>query len=72
VRGNHIEHWLNGVKVVDCNLDGKAVQLAIDKSKFKGTDWGKKPLGRIALQDHHDEVWFRNLKVRELPTPAAK
>lgn len=67
VRGNHIEHWLNGVKVVDCDLDSDAVQAAIAKSKFKGTDWAKKPLGHIALQDHHDEVWFRNLKIRVLP-----
>lgn len=70
VQGNHIEHWLNGVKVIDCELGSDTVNAAIAKSKFKGTDWGKKPLGHIALQDHHDEVWFRNLKIRQLPPPA--
>lgn len=64
VHGNHIEHWLNGVKVIDCDLDSPEVQAAVAKSKFKGTDWAKKPLGHIALQDHHDEVYFRSLKIR--------
>lgn len=67
VQGNHIEHWLNGVKVIDCEFGSERLNAAIAKSKFKGTDWGKKPLGHIALQDHHDEVWFRNLKIRTLP-----
>lgn len=67
VRGNHVEHWLNGVKVIDCDLDSEQVQKAIARSKFKGTDWARKPLGHIVLQDHHDEVWFRNIKIRELP-----
>lgn len=72
VQGNHVEHWLNGVKVIDCEFGSQKVEAAIAKSKFKGTDWGKKPLGHIVLQDHHDEVWFRNLKLRELPTTATK
>lgn len=67
VQGNHIEHWLNGVKVIDCEFGSEQLNKAIAKSKFKGTDWGKNPLGHIVLQDHHDEVWFRNLKIRQLP-----
>jgi hypothetical protein len=66
VKGNHVEHWLNGVKVVDAEFGSPEMQAAIAKSKFKKTDWAKKPLGHIALQDHHDEVYFRELKIREL------
>lgn len=67
VRGWHIEHWLNGEKVVDLDLatsDGKA---AIAASKFK--DWEKFATarrGHIALQDHGDVVSYRAVKVREL------
>lgn len=67
VRGWHIEHWLNGSKVVDVDLasaEGKALLAA---SKFK--DWPKFASllrGHIALQDHGHEVAFRSIKLREL------
>ena len=67
VRGNHAEHWLNGVKVVEYDWGSDALKAAVAKSKFKTTpEWGRDPRGHIALQDHHDEIWFRNLKVRDL------
>jgi hypothetical protein len=72
IRGNHGEHWLNGVKVVEFEFGSDALNAAIARSKFKNTDWAKKPLGHIILQDHHDEVWFRNLKIRELPAAQVK
>jgi hypothetical protein len=67
VQGWHVQHWLNGSKVVDVDLasaDGKALVAA---SKFK--DWKKfasLARGHIALQDHDHEVSFRAIKVREL------
>ena len=68
VRGDHVEHWLNGVKVVEYDFGSERLKRALRKSKFKNRpDWGRDPLGYIALQDHHDEVFFRNLKLRELP-----
>ena len=59
-------------QVVEFEFGSDALNEAIAHSKFKNTDWGKKARGHIALQDHHDEVYFRNLKIRELPAPDAK
>lgn len=68
VHGNHVEHWLNGVKVVEFDFGSDALKSAIAKSKFKSSPtWAKDPRGLIVLQDHNDEVYFRNLKIRELP-----
>ena len=67
VRGWHVEHWLNGEKVVDTDLGAPAGKAAIAASKFK--DWPKfasLSRGRIALQDHGNVVSFRSVKVREL------
>jgi hypothetical protein len=70
VKGNHVEHWLNGVKVLEYELDSDALKAAIAKSKFKSVSgFGKKLKGHILLQDHGDEVYYRNLKIRELPMP---
>jgi len=66
IRGSHGEHWLNGVKVVEFDFNSPQLREAVSKSKFKNTDWAKNPLGYIALQNHHDEVFFRNIKLREL------
>lgn len=67
VDGNRLEHWLNGVKVVEAEFDSEAMKAALAKSYFKKSDWGKQPRGHIALQNHHSEVLFRNLKIRVLP-----
>jgi hypothetical protein len=67
VQGNHVEHWLNSVKVVEYDFGTNALKEAVAKSKFKNhPEWARDPKGHIALQDHHDEVFFRNLKIREL------
>lgn len=68
VQGNHVEHWLNGAKVLDYSCGSEALKTALQQSKFKNTKgFGQKIKGHILLQDHHSEVWFRNIKIRELP-----
>jgi hypothetical protein len=67
VRGQHVEHWLNGKRIVECELDGPTLKEAIAKSKFSKITWfGQKRPTVILLQDHGDTVWFRNLKIKEL------
>jgi len=67
VKGNHVEHWLNGVKVLEYECGSAAVQAAVAESKFKTTaGFGNQIKGHILLQDHHSEVWFRNVRIREV------
>jgi hypothetical protein len=68
VKGNHVEHWLNGDKVLEYELGSPAVLEAVAKSKFRNVkDFGCKVKGHILLTDHHDGASFRNVKIRELP-----
>ena len=67
VRGQTVEHWLNGKKVLQYELNSPALMAAVAKSKFKGIDrFGKRQNGHILLQDHGDQVSFRNIKIRRL------
>ncbi len=67
VKGTHVEHWLNGFKVVDIDTASEAYNKAVAESKWaKSKDYNSKPTGHIALQDHGDEVSFRDVKVRDL------
>ena len=73
VNGNHVEHWLNGRKVAECELGSPELQRIIASSKYKYYPGvGVKRATAIALQDHGAEVAYRNLKLRELrPTTAS-
>lgn len=73
VQGNKIEHWLNGVKVVDGQLDDEAVKQKV-AARWTTTspiylNLANQPQKRtpIALQNHGDAAWFRSIKIRELP-----
>lgn len=62
-----LEHWLNGKKVVKTRLWTSEWRQMVAKSKFnKYPNFGLSKTGRIALQDHSDVVWFRNIKIRKL------
>ena len=67
VKGDRVEHWLNGQKVLEYECGSEVVKAAVAASKFKNTaGFGNKVRGHILLTDHNDNCWFRNLKVREL------
>jgi hypothetical protein len=67
IKGNHVEHWLNGAKVLEYELGSEEVKAAVAQSKFRNArGFGEKIEGHIMLTDHNDEAWFRNIKVREL------
>jgi hypothetical protein len=67
VKGNHVEHWLNGVKVVEYELGSEDWTRRVQASKFKAHPaYGRARRGHIGLQDHGDNVAYRNIKVREL------
>ncbi|SDF39048.1 3-keto-disaccharide hydrolase [Terriglobus roseus] len=68
VRGNHIEHWLDGKKVIDVERTSAAFQEGVAKSKFHAyPNFAAIHSGHILLQDHGHNVAFRNLKLKQLP-----
>jgi len=68
VQGNHVEHWLNGVKVVEYELGSPDWVARVMKSKFAlHVHYGRNTSGYIGLQDHGDWVAFRDIKIRVLP-----
>lgn len=67
IKGNRVEHWLNEQMVVEAELDSEDWKNRVAASKFK--DWekfGKNPSGHICFQDHGNEVWYRNIRIRDL------
>ena len=67
VLGNHIEHYLNDELVMSVDVGSKEWNEGVEKSKFKDVkEFGTTTLGRLLLQDHNCQVWFRNIYITEL------
>lgn len=65
-KDGQVTFWLNGVVTANVFLGGAEWKELVNNSKFKGSDFGKFQKGKIALQDHGDEVAFRNIKIKPI------
>jgi cytochrome c len=66
-KDGHVQFYLNGYEVVNFQMHNDQWLEMIKNSKFhEMPDFGLAKKGHIALQDHGDRVWFRNIKIREL------
>lgn len=67
VKGNHVEHWINGSKVVEYEMGSPEMTKLLAESKFSNNPgYGKSPNGLIMFQHHGQKVWFKNIRVRRL------
>lgn len=67
VNHGHVEHWLNGVKVVEYDLNSPAIKELISKSKYRNNPkFAQSTDGYIMFQHHGQQVWLKDIKVREL------
>jgi Domain of Unknown Function (DUF1080) len=67
VRGSEVEHWLNGLCVMACDLSSADFRKRVARSKFRDLPhFARAPDGLVALQHHGSEAWFRNVRI-EVP-----
>jgi len=66
-KGTHVEHWMNGTKLLEYEIGSGDWKTRVAASKFKVyPGFSEQPKGRIGLQNHGDVVWYRNIRIREL------
>jgi Domain of Unknown Function (DUF1080) len=67
IHDGQVEHWLNGSRVVDYEWNGADVRRLIDASKFRDLPgFMTADTGGVVIQQHGEEVWFRNIRIRRL------
>ncbi len=67
VKNNHVEHWLNGTKIVEYVYDSDMMWDLVAKSKFnKMPLFAKASEGHIGLQGDHGLIWYKNIRIRRL------
>jgi hypothetical protein len=69
IKGNTVQHWLNGQKLLEYDLGGPDWQAKVKASKFLAyPHYGLAQKGYIAIQGDHDgALWIRNVRIKELP-----
>ena len=66
-KDKHVEHWLNGTKILEYDYQSSEMWELVDKSKFKDMPFfAKAAKGFIGLQGDHGEVWYRKIRIRNL------
>jgi hypothetical protein len=66
-KGNQVEHWLNGKKILEYDRSSDDFKAKIAASKFKDVEqFGRHPEGHLLIQDHGSVVHFRNIKIKSL------
>jgi hypothetical protein len=71
VRNDHVEHYLNGVKVVECGMASDDLNRRVKASKFDAwKKFGTNQRGYVDLQDYGTEDWYRNVRIKNLDDAA--
>lgn len=66
-KGTVIQHWLNGKKVIDFDYSDSRWEFNVSMLRQRGAELSKRG-ARLSLQDHGDPVWYRSIRLREIPS----